>query len=222
MQVELKVPNSWETITLRKYLEYLKDAESYKDDEDAVTAITLLHFCGLQTEWLNGISISDLNLLKAKLNLFIGNQEHELQKKIYIDGQSYGFEPNLSTMSYGAYLDITKYDTFTIDLNWSKIMSILYRPIIEEKEGMYLIETYNGKDNSEKFLDVTMDIHFGCLFFFINLSMDLLNATLNYSMEMDIPHSIKQILEKSGELIQHLSHSRKKTYLDLMKSLNSH
>jgi len=222
MQVELKVPNSWETITLRKYLEYLKDAESYKDDEEAVTAITLLHFCGLQPEWLKGIAISDLNLLKAKLNLFIGNQEQDLQRKIFINGQSYGFEPNLSTMSYGAYLDITKYDTFTIDNNWSKIMSILYRPIIQEKEGMYLIETYNGKDNSEKFLDVSMDIHFGCLFFFINLSMDLLNATLNYSMEMDIPHNIKQILEKSGELIQHLSHSRKKTYLDLMKSLNSH
>jgi hypothetical protein len=222
MQVELKVPNNWETITLKNYLAYLKDVENYKDDEDAVTAVTLLHFCGLQPEWLNGINVSDLNLLKAKLNQFIGNQEHELQRKIYIDGQAYGFEPNLSSIAYGAYLDITKYDTFTIDENWAKIMSILYRPIIEEKEGMYLIKTYDGTDNSEKFLDLGMDIHFGSLFFFINLSMDLANATLKYSMEMDIPHDIKQILARSGELTQHLSHSHKITYSDLMKLLNSH
>jgi hypothetical protein len=204
MQVELKVPNSWETVTLKKYLTYLKDVENYKDDEEALTAVTLLHFCGLQTEWLNGIAIADLNLLKSKINHFIGNQEHELQRKILIDGQPYGFEPNLSTMSYGAYLDITKFNTFTIDDNWSKIMSILYRPITMEKEGMYLIEPYSGKDNHSKFLELGMDIHFGCLFFFINLSMDLVNATLNYTMEMDIPHDIKQILERSGELTQHL------------------
>ena len=206
MQVELKVPNSWETITLKKYLAYLKDIENYKDNEEAVTAITLLHFCGLQPEWLKGIAIADLNLLKTKLNLFIGNQEHELQRKIYIDGKSYGFEPNLSTMSYGAYLDITKYDSFGIDDNWAKIMSVLYRPITMEKEGMYLIEPYSGKDNSSKFLELGMDIHFGCLFFFINLSMDLLKDTLNYSMEMDLPHNIKQILEKSGAPTQHLSY----------------
>jgi hypothetical protein len=206
MQVELKVPNSWETITLKKYLAYLKDVENYKDDEEAVTALTLLHFCGLQPQWLNGIGIADLNLLKSKLNQFIGNQEHELQRKILIDGQAFGFEPNLSTMAYGAYLDITKYDSFGIDDNWAKIMSVLYRPITMEKEGMYLIKTYDGTDNSEKFLELGMDIHFGCLFFFINLSMDLLKDTLNYSMQMDTPHDIKQILERSGAPIQHLSH----------------
>jgi hypothetical protein len=217
MQVELKVPNSWETITLKKYLAYLKEVENYKEDEEAITAITLLHFCGLQPEWLKGIAIKDLNLLKSKLSLFITNQEHELQRKIFIDGQAYGFEPNLSTMAYGAYLDITKFDTFTIDDNWAKIMSVLYRPIIQEKEGMYLIKTYDGTDNSEKFLELGMDIHFGALFFFINLSMDLLKDTLNYTMEMDIPHDIKQILERNGEHIQHLSPYHKKTYSDLMK-----
>jgi hypothetical protein len=191
MQVELKVPNSWETITLKKYLAYLKDVENYKDDEEAVTAVTLLHFCGLQPEWLKGISLSDLNLLKSKLSLFITNQEHPLQRKISIDGQAYGFEPNLSTMSYGAYLDITKWDTFTIDTNWAKIMSVLYRPIIKDKDGMYLIEPYTGKDNAEKFLEVSMDVHFGTLGFFFLLFKDLLNDTLNYSMEMDIPHDIK-------------------------------
>lgn len=217
MEVTLTVPNSWETISLKKYLAYLKDVESYKDDEEALTAVTLMHFCNIKPEWIGGISIQDLNMLKSKLSQFLGNQEQELQRKIFIDGQAYGFEPNLSQMSYGAYLDITKWDTFTIDENWPKIMSILYRPITMEKEGMYQIKPYDAIDNHQKFLDVSMDIHFGALFFFINLSTDLLNATLNYTKEMDIPHDIKRVLERSGELIQHLSPSQKMTFLDLMK-----
>lgn len=217
MQIELTVPNSWETITLKKYLAYLKDVKDYKDDEEAVSALTLWHFCGLKPDWMQKIAINDLAILKYKLSQFIGNQEHDLKKRIMIDDVEYGFEPNLSTMTYGAYLDITKFETFTIDENWPKIMSILYRPIIKDKEGMYLIRPYDGKDNHEKFLELGMDIHFGALFFFINLSTDLLNATLNYSMEMDIPQSIKQTLAKSGELIQHLSPSQKTIFLNLMK-----
>lgn len=217
MQVELTVPTSWETVTLRKYLAYLKDAENYKDDEEAVTAATLMHFCGIQPDWLSGINISDLNMLKYKLNQFINNQEHPLQRKIFIDGQAYGFEPNLSTMTYGAYLDITKWDTFTIDDNWAKIMNILYRPITMEKEGMYTIKPYEGDAYYEKFLDVSMDIHFGALFFFINLSTDLVNDTLNSMMGMDIPLDMKQTLAKNGEVIQHLLRSQTTTSLDLMK-----
>lgn len=217
MQVELTVPNNWETVTLRKYLAYLKDAENYKDNEEAVTAATLMHFCGIQPEWLSGININDLNMLKYKLSQFINNQEQPLQRKIFIDGQAYGFEPNLSTMTYGAYLDITKWDTFTIDDNWAKIMNILYRPITFEKEGMYTIKPYDGKDNHEKFLDLGMDIHFGALFFFINLSTDLVNDTLNSMMGMDIPQDMKQTLAKNGEVIQHLLRSQTMISLDLMK-----
>jgi hypothetical protein len=160
-------------------------------------------------------------LLKSKLNQFIGNQECELQRKIFIDGQAYGFEPNLSTMSYGAYLDISKWDTFTIDDNWAKIMNILYRPITMEKEGMYTIKPYEGDANYEKFLDVSMDIHFGSLFFFINLSTDLVSATLKSMMGTDIPQNMKLILEKNGEVIQRLLHSQTMTSSDLMKLLNS-
>lgn len=217
MQVELTVPNSWEGITLKKYLEYLKDAEDYKDDPEALTAVTLMHFCGLKPEWMGGISVNDLNLLKSKINNFIEDQEHELKRKIMIDGIPYGFEPNLSEMTYGAYLDITKWDTFTINDNWPKIMNILYRPIVSELNGKYIIKPYDGKDNHKLFLNVTMDVHFGALFFFINLSMDLLSDTLSFMTEMDITPNMKQILEKNGDLIQLLLHSRTTTLQNLIK-----
>jgi hypothetical protein len=55
----------------------------------------------------------------------------------------------------------------------------------------------------EMFLNVGMDIHFGALFFFVNLLMDLLNSILNSTMAKDIHPNIKQILERSGQLIPH-------------------
>jgi hypothetical protein len=127
----------------------------------------------------------------------------ELQRFVWIDGVEYGFEPNLSNIVYGAYADITQYDAVTIDKNWAKIMSILYRPVVKRISDMYEIETYQGKIDEEKWLNVTMDIHFGALFFFVHLSMDLLKDTLKSLTQMpEIPANIKSVLVKSGEHMQ--------------------
>jgi len=105
-------------------------------------------------------------------------------------------------MTYGAYVDITKFDTFTIDKNWQMIMNILYRPIERKKGDMYSIKPYVPNDDDGKWLEVGMDIHFGALFFFVHLSTDLLNSILKSTMEMELPHNIRQILVRSGEVMQ--------------------
>ena len=80
-------------------------------------------------EYIKSLDIDTFTSIKNDLVGFMGNVELPLQKTFQIDGVEYGFEPNLSKMAYGAYLDIMSYDTFQIDDNWSKVMSILYRPI---------------------------------------------------------------------------------------------
>jgi hypothetical protein len=85
-------------------------------------------------------------------------------------------------------------------------MNILYRPVDKKINKYYTIKPYTGEDNSEKFLDVPMHVHFGALFFLFNLLTDLLSATLKSSMEMDLPHNIKPILQRSGHhMLQLLS-----------------
>ena len=83
-------------------------------------------------------------------------------------------------------------------------MSILYRPITHKKGEMYTIKTYDGELKEDMFLQVGMDVHLGTLFFFVNLLMDLLKGILNSTMAMELPHNIKSILERSGQLIPHL------------------
>jgi hypothetical protein len=142
--------------------------------------------------------------IKRSLDSLMLNQEVPLQRLITIDGIEYGFEPNLSKISYGAYVDITKYDTLAIDNNWAKVMSILYRPVVRKKGERYEIASYQGVVDDELFLDVGMDVHFGAWFFFINLQMDLLNVIPKYLREMEALPNIKSTLGKSGEAIQQL------------------
>ena len=202
--IQITMPETWADITLKQYLALQYDLEAYKDDDEAIMSFMMIHLCGLSVEDISGLSRTSYNQLKESILSFVNNTQHELARYITIDKIEYGFEPNLSNMSYGAYCDMTRYDTIAIDKNWPKIMNILYRPV--DKKGMgetYSIEKYITNTNWDKWLDVSMDKHFGCFFLFVNISMDLLNATLNsLTTTTAVPHNLKPILERSGKVIQ--------------------
>ena len=211
-ELTIKVPNNYSAITLTQYLNMYKDLEVYKDIPEAVTATLLWHLCGLEPDVLNKIDVDTFTKIKEQLNSFIGKQDHELIRFVTINGVEYGFEPNLSEMAYGAYIDISKYDILKIDDNWEKIMAILYRPITKKLGKLYDIAPYTGKEESKHWKEVGMDVHLGTMFFFINLSKDLPNVILkSLIMTEEIPTNIKEILERSGELINRLSHSAETT-----------
>jgi len=202
--IQITMPETWADITLKQYLALQYDLEAYKDDEEAIMSFMMIHLCGLSVEDISGLSRTSYNQLKESILSFVNNTQHELARYITIDKIEYGFEPNLANMSYGAYCDMTRYDSIAIDKNWPKIMNILYRPV--DKKGMgetYSIEKYITNTNWDKWLDVSMDKHFGCFFLFVNISMDLLNATLNsLTTTTAVPHNLKPILERSGKVIQ--------------------
>jgi hypothetical protein len=201
-EIELTIPPDWAGVSLKKYLALRADIETYKDDEEAVSAVMLLHLCGLEPTYLKSLPLDVYNEIKSTLTQFINNIELPLQKFITIDGIEYGLEPNLSKMAYGAYADITKYKTLEINNDWASIMNILYRPVKRKKGDYYEIDTYTGNTDSDKFLNVGMDVHFGTLFFFLNLSTDLLTSILNSTKIQENHPNIQSILERSGQLIQ--------------------
>jgi hypothetical protein len=201
-EIQLTIPTDWAGVSLKKYLALRADIETYKDNEEAVSAVMLLHLCGLQPNYLKSLPLDSYNEIKSTLTKFINDVDLPLQKFVNIDGIEYGFEPNLSKMAYGAYADITKYKVLEINNDWANIMNILYRPIKRKKGDYYEIDTYIGNTDSNKFLNVGMDIHFGALFFLLNLSTDLLTSILNSTKLQETHPNIKSILERSGQLIQ--------------------
>ena len=84
-------------------------------------------------------------------------------------------------------------------------MNILYRPVTKTKGALYSIESYSSEkqDNRDKWLDVNMDIHFGCFFFFNRILKELTKDTLKSLREAALedqavnPHT-KRILQESG------------------------
>lgn len=203
-EISIKIPQSWEDITLKKYLALQKELKNYEDNEEAQTAIMIQYLTGLDAKHLSGLSIEDYDMIKDTLNKFIENTVLPLQIVIQIDGIEYGFVPNLSEIEYGAYLDITQYDTISIDDNWAKIMDILYRPITNKLGKKYEVRPYTGKIDAEKWYNVGMNVHFGALNFFFYLLMDLLNDTLNSLKKEEWDPNIKSILEKSGKVTKRL------------------
>jgi hypothetical protein len=201
-EIEISIPQGYDDVTLKKYLTLQKELKNYEGEVEAQAAVLVTYLCGIDTDILAGLGKKDYNLISSELGKWIGNTDFNLQRVITIDGVEHGFEPNLSNIAYGAYADITQYGTLTIDDNWAKIMSILYRPITKRVRDTYEIEKYNGEIDSDKFLGVSMDIHLGTLFFFVHLSTDLLKNILNYTKVEEFPHNIKSILERSGALMQ--------------------
>lgn len=200
-EIDLKVPTSYSDIPLSKWLALQKEIKNYDGDENAITALMMYHLCGLDPKYLGGVAVEDYILIKAELEAFINNTDLPLQRIVNIKGVEYGFEPNLSQMSYGAYSDIVKFKELTINEDWASIMDILYRPIKQKKGDKYFIEPYTGDIDASKWLEVGMDVHFGALFFFVHLQMDLLKGILNSTILKDMNPNIKQILVKSGQLI---------------------
>jgi hypothetical protein len=200
-ELTITVPTKWSAVSLEKYLKMRKDMETYKDNDEAIYAVLFYHLCNVDAPTINKLDIETYTAIQTDLSRFMQNTEYPLQQFITIEGKEYGFEPNLSQMAYGAYVDLGKYENLTIDDKWHEVMSILYRPVTKKIGLSYEIEKYNGVINSEQFLNVDMEVHFGALGFFTNLLQDCQKGILKYLKETgEIPTNILSILERSGKL----------------------
>lgn len=199
-ELTITVPKDWSAVTLEQFLHLKKDMETYKDEPDALVACLFHHLCRFPVEYLQQLDLDTYIAIKKDIYDFFNKVELPLKRFITIDGVEYGFEPNLSQMAYGAYLDISKYETMEIDEKWAEIMSILYRPVVKKQGALYDIKVYDGTIDKEKFLQVGMDAHWGAIFFFKGLLADLQSSILS-SLKKDseeIPANIKSILLRSG------------------------
>lgn len=205
-EIQIVVPKDWSAITLEKYLKLSRDLKVYGESEEGYTACLMHHLCGLDANYLHQLDTETFGKIKDDLVSFMKYTQLPLKRLIKIDGVDYGFEPNLSKIAYGAYLDITQYDTFEINDNWAKIMSILYRPVVKKQGEIYSIKDYDGTIDGDKFLKVPMDVQWGALFFFVRLLTGLPSVILKSLMDTEnLPHNIKSILEESGKITPQLS-----------------
>ena len=119
----------------------------------------------------------------------------EIFYKIKINGVKYGFHPCLDEMTLGEFVDIEENAKDGV-LSFHKVMSVLYRPIIEEEGNKYKIEPYEAShmDNAKLFQEINIDTINGVMLFFYNLGNRLLSSSKGYLQAM----AVLQNLQREG------------------------
>lgn len=217
ISVEYIIPESWADITIRQYTKFWQSIRAYEGSDnflDKVIDRAALHFCLIDSETYRRLPIDAHDAIHQVLVDMLSQKNGlELVKEFELEGVKYGFIPNLETMSYGEYLDLSSYSKSTWE-NLAIIMSILYRPITQRHwSGRYEIEAYTGTNDERIKLfseRLGMDIVFGATGFFLSLQGELLNVILTSLKEetkrMETNGLLKQGSQGNGDYIKHSLH----------------
>lgn len=228
-EIEINIPESWADIKLPQYLDFYKAIKPYEGTDEYQRIVferSILHFCNVSAEILYKLPVSTLDEMKASIYDFIGKgMEQPLITTFTLGSTEYGFEPNLDELNYGPYLDAVSYskDVWTYT---PLLMSVLYRPVVGKRGQTYKIAPYRGTDDNVVDLfksQLTMDIVWGAISFFLLLQKELVKDTLAYSQKVmknltpDQISQVNQILTKNGLDITQLQHYLEMTSQNLIQ-----
>lgn len=180
-QVEIVVPTRWDDVSLKSYQKYIKKIHSLENEDDIILH-SISTLCNVPKELVNRLQVKDVKQIYTKLAELISRPVNkEIFYRIEIKGVTYGFHPNLDEMSMGEYVDLDEYVTEGVD-GLHYLLSILYRPIIEEKGNRYKIEPYTNEhiNNAKHFREVSIDVVNGVMVFFYNLGTECLMSSKTY------------------------------------------
>ena len=209
MKVEINIPENLNDITLEQYQRFLKIEEPANED-------LLSIFLNLNKEQINKIKASEIDKLITHINSLFEVKQNFINRFV-LNGQEFGFIPNLDEITYGENADVTSYIN-----DWEKMhkaMAVLYRPIKQKQGKKYLIEEYEGTIKySELMKSMPLSVVMGSMVFFYNLTKELLKATPNYlEKQIQMEQMTGQISVESGQNTLKLIASLKETLEDLTK-----
>jgi hypothetical protein len=195
MKIEINVPDTLSEITLSQYQKFEKlNTEDNKDSTFLLQKMVEI-FCNLELKDVATIKYKSVQVIANHLNK-VFDVNHSLIPIFNLKGVEYGFIPVLDDMTLGEYIDLD--ESLGDWQNMHKAMSVLYRPIIYKKGHKYQIEEYKGTNDT--MLQAPLDIVFGAMVFFYNLSNELITTILSYLQKETnkMTTQQRQLLEQSG------------------------
>tara|TARA_R110000824_G_scaffold33044_1_gene106325 strand:+ start:217 stop:882 length:666 start_codon:yes stop_codon:yes gene_type:complete len=173
--------DSWSDVTMESWMQLIK-AKDLGKAEDAKTSILALS--DIPDTLINQLSLKDVAILMETMGKLQSEQEVLLKKVIYIDGQEYGFHPNLDDITIGEYADIETMIKSGLEDNLPELMAVLFRPIVDRKGEAYKIEAYDGDITirAEVMKKMSSEQVQGALVFFWNFVQELSSSMQSYLM----------------------------------------
>ena len=138
---EYNLINSWEDVTLEKWVKLSSEERSTtKEAEETIAALS-----DIPKKLINKLSIKDVAVIMGKIAELQEAKDSELKRIIEVEGKEYGFHPDLDSITLGEYADLETFIKNGIEEHLPEVMAILYRPITEKGEnGVYSIAAYDG------------------------------------------------------------------------------
>ena len=133
--------NSWSDVNLSTWLQLI-DFETGTKTEEATETIAALS--DIPKKLIKELALSDVAVIMSKIGELQAKQDTKLKRIIEINGVEYGFMPDLDSISLGQYADIETFIKNGIDKNLPELMAVLYAPIKEKKNDIYIIDAYDG------------------------------------------------------------------------------
>ena len=138
---EFKLISSWEDVTLETWLSLI-DFETGTKTEEATKTIAALS--NIPKQLVKELALSDVAVIMSRIAELQQKQDTNLKRIIEIEGVEYGFHPDLDSITLGEYADIETFIKGGMEKNLPEIMAVLYRPIKEKKNDIYIIDAYDG------------------------------------------------------------------------------
>ena len=179
---KFKLISSWEEVTLEKWLKLI-DFETGTKTEEATETIAALS--NIPKQLVKELALKDVAILMSKIAELQQKQDTKLKRIIEIEGVEYGFHPDLDSITLGEYADIETFIKNGIENHLAELMAVLYRPIKEKKNDIYIIDAYDGniRLRTEEMKKMSAEQVQSALVFFYTLGKELLGILPLYLME---------------------------------------
>jgi hypothetical protein len=179
--------------TLGTYVDFIAAGE---DTVSQIQAIT-----GLKRDDIRKIDMATIEKIVSAYANGLRNDEKVFQQFIEIDGIKFGFHPNLKSMTFGEWLDLSELSkNFPHQL--PELMCILYRPVTAEINLQYKIEDYDS-DVHLKYAPQMRKLNLAnvnaALLFFSTLRNDLVSNTPEY-LEKELERLKREITQLAEEV----------------------
>ena len=172
----------WSDVSLETWLQLI-DFEKGSKTEEATETIAALS--DIPKKLIKELALSDVVAIMNQVGKYQEEQDTSLKRLISVNGMEYGFHPNLDDITLGEYADIETYIKAGIEKNLPELMAILYRPIKEKKNDIYIIEAYDGdiRMRAEEMKLMSSEQVQSALVFFYNFAKVLCEILPLYLME---------------------------------------
>ena len=208
VQIELSVPTALSDITLGQYQRYIKILEENEGADDFLALKTIEIFCNVSLKDVLNIPAKDAEKVLSVISKAF-EEKPNLIRRFDLLGVDMGFEPQLETISLGAYIDVE--DNISDWQMMHKAMAALYRPVNFKSKDKYTIAPYEpSEDVAGLMKEMPLDVVMSAMVFFYDLGMELLKAIPSYiqkNLTEEQTYQLKQTLAQNGVGINQSMHS---------------